>query len=259
MARAAKPSPSSVYVGVAGWSLPADIQTKFPKRGTHLTRYAARFPALEINSSFYRPHRPATYVKWAASVPAGFRFCVKAPKTITHDRRLVGAGALLKSFLAEAAGLGEKLGCLLIQLPPSLTFEPQTATRFFTTLRGQYQGAAVLEARHATWFAPKAQGLLQKHRIGGVAADPAPDPAAAEPSGWPGMVYYRLHGSPRMYYSNYGDADLADLADKLAAQAKTGAEVWCIFDNTAEGAALPNAFRVLRDLKRPDLTRSRRK
>jgi uncharacterized protein YecE (DUF72 family) len=240
-----------VYVGAAGWSLASDIQAKFPKRGTHLTRYAARFPAVEINSSFYKPHQQATYAKWAASVPAAFRFSVKLPKTITHAQRLVGAAGMIDTFLGEVSGLGDKLGCLLVQLPPSLEFEARVAARFFAVLRKRYGGAVVLEARHASWFTANAQQLLIRHCIGGVAADPAPVPAAAAPTGWPGLVYYRLHGSPRMYYSAYEEDRLKAIAGQLASRTNAGAEVWCIFDNTAAGAALPDAFKVLRCLRPP--------
>src|SRR5688572_17535989 len=81
-------SHSRYYIGCAGWSLPKKFADAFPAEGSHLVRYAARLPAVEINSSFYRPHRPTTYEKWAASVPTGFRFSVKVPKWITHERRL---------------------------------------------------------------------------------------------------------------------------------------------------------------------------
>ena len=83
----AKRSASSIRVGCAGWSIPREHADRFPEEGSHLARYAGRFPAVEINSSFYKPHRPATYARWAASVPADFRFSVKVPKLATHERR----------------------------------------------------------------------------------------------------------------------------------------------------------------------------
>ncbi|HEY9423039.1 MAG TPA: DUF72 domain-containing protein, partial [Thermoanaerobaculia bacterium] len=84
--------PPRILVGCAGWSLPRAEQAEFPETGSHLERYASRFGAVEINSSFHRPHRPATYARWSASVPASFRFSVKVPKTITHGLRLRDAG-----------------------------------------------------------------------------------------------------------------------------------------------------------------------
>jgi uncharacterized protein YecE (DUF72 family) len=245
-----KRSNPAVYVGCAGWSLPSAEQSRFPARGTHLARYAARFPAVEINSSFYRRHRPATYAKWAASVPAAFRFSVKIPQTITHERRLDGSDELLRIFIGEVTELGAKLGCLLVQLPPSFVFPARIAKRFFATLRKVHAGAVVLEPRHATWFAASAEHLLKDYRISRVAADPAPVPAAAKPAGWQGIAYYRLHGSPRRYYSSYTVRRLATLSDELASIARPNTSVWCVFDNTAAGAAVPNAFDLMHRLDR---------
>ena len=243
------PIPARVFVGTAGWTLPSAVQPAFPAEGSHLQRYAARFPAVEINSSFYRPHRPATYARWRESVPPGFRFCVKLPKAITHARRLVDAEEALAAFLAEAGGLGPALACLLVQLPPSLAFDAAAADGFFAALRGMTPVAAVCEPRHETWFAAEAGALLERWRIARVAADPARVPAAAEPGGWRGVAYHRLHGSPRTYYSSYDDGYLDALAGRIVEDAAAGREVWCIFDNTAAGAAAQNALDLLARLR----------
>ncbi|HCJ29501.1 MAG TPA: DUF72 domain-containing protein, partial [Pseudomonas sp.] len=230
-----------LYLGTAGWSLPREQWPAFPAEGTHLQRYAGRMPAVEINSSFYRPHRPATYAKWAEGVPAAFRFCVKVPKQITHERRLGDCEELLERFLHECGHLGEKLGCLLVQLPPSLAYDPSSAGAFIDALRARHDGPVVLEPRHRSWL--DAESLLQQAQIARVAADPAPFPGAADPGGWPGLRYYRLHGSPRIYYSSYGDGRLGSLAERLAGQPK-GVANWCIFDNTASGAATADALEL---------------
>ena len=234
-----------LLVGTAGWSLPVAVQPSFPGEGTHLRRYARRFPVAEINSSFYRPHRPATYARWATLVPEGFRFAVKLPKTITHERQLVGAGDLLDAFLAEAGALGDRFGPLLVQLPPRLALDGAAADAFFRELRSRFDGAVALEPRHASWFEPGAEELLVEHRISRVAADPARVPAAGEPGGDPALVYYRLHGSPRTYWSSYDDAYLDALAARMRDGARRASEVWCIFDNTASGAAAANALALL--------------
>jgi uncharacterized protein YecE (DUF72 family) len=200
--------------------------------------------AAEINSSFYRPHQPATYARWAGGVPAGFRFSVKLPKTITHEKRLHGCADLLAGFLAQTAGLDHKLGCLLAQLPPSLAFDETAARTFFRTLRGQHAGQVALEPRHASWFTPTADAALEQFRVGRVLADPVRYPPGRTPGGWPGLVYLRLHGSPHMYYSSYGKETLQALALKLRESVGSGAEVWCIFDNTASGAAVSNALEL---------------
>jgi uncharacterized protein YecE (DUF72 family) len=99
-------SPGIVRVGCAGWSIPKEHADRLPAVGTHLARNAGRFPAVEINSSFYRPHRRTTYARWTNSVPADFLFSVKVPKVPTHERRLVDTGDVLDEFLAEATQLG---------------------------------------------------------------------------------------------------------------------------------------------------------
>lgn len=252
--RERQPSPrgagvSRCLVGCAGWTLPRDLQHAFPADGSHLQRYAARFPAVEINSSFHRPHRPATYARWAASVPPGFRFSAKLPRTITHQLRLVDADAALDTFLAEAGGLGDALACLLVQLPPSLHFDAAAAERFFAALRERTAVAAVCEPRHPTWFSADADGLLARWRVARVAADPARVPEAAEPGGWRELAYYRLHGSPRIYYSSYDAAYLDALAARIESDLRAERTVWCIFDNTAAGAAAGNALDLLARLE----------
>jgi uncharacterized protein YecE (DUF72 family) len=95
-------------VGCAGWAIPSQHAHAFPAQGTHLERYAQRFTGVEVNSSFYRSHRPTTYARWAASVPDPFQFAVKMPREITHTRRLVEVTASLERFLTEVQSLGAK-------------------------------------------------------------------------------------------------------------------------------------------------------
>jgi uncharacterized protein YecE (DUF72 family) len=230
-----------IRIGTAGWAIRKEHAAAFPGAGTHLHRYAQRLNAVEINSSFYRPHRRTTYERWAASVPEDFAFAVKAPRTITHELRLVAAEAALERFLAEVIGLREKLGALLFQLPPSLAFDAPTAATFLKTLRARHAGGIVWEPRHATWFSNEAEALLLEQRIARVAADPATVPAAAEP-GRDAFVYFRLHGSPRIYYSSYAPDEIARYAARLKRAQAAAKPAWCIFDNTALGAATGNAL-----------------
>jgi uncharacterized protein YecE (DUF72 family) len=223
-------------MGTAGWAIRREHQARFPGDGPHLTRYAARLNAVEINSSFYRPHKPATYARWAKETPDGFAFSVKMPRAITHDAKLKDTRAALTRFLEECGALGEKLGCILIQLPPSLAF---AGADFFDRLRTKYDGPAALEPRHKSWFTDKADSLLASHKIARVAADPPIGPFA--PGGWRGFEYWRLHGSPKIYYSNYDDDFLTAVADRA------GRDAWIIFDNTALGHAAENAL-TLRDM-----------
>lgn len=229
------------YLGCAGWSLPRGVQPHFAAEGSHLQRYASRLTAVEINSSFYRPHGRATYERWAASVPPGFRFSVKLPRAITHDCRLADAQVLLEEFLAQASGLGDRLGCLLVQLPPSLQFELPIAQPFFEALRRRHGGMVALEPRHASWYTPAVDAWLAQRQVARVLADPVRHEGGQLPGGWPDRIYLRLHGSPRMYYSSYAPGLLQALARRIAQALREGREVWCIFDNTAGSAAAHNA------------------
>lgn len=236
-------------VGTAGWSIPRAAAERCPGEGTHLERYARVFAGAEINSSFYRSHTDKTFAKWAAATPPGFRFSVKMPRIITHEQGLRRGREPLRQFLDETAGLGEKRGPLLVQLPPSHAFDLRVATRFFELVRGLYDGPVVCEPRHPTWFEPRAHRLLVDVRVARVAADPARVPDAALPGGWDGLAYYRLHGSPRIYWSRYDDAAIARLAVDLR-QRELNGDAWCVFDNTASGAALENAFELEQALDR---------
>lgn len=178
---------ASAMVGTAAWSIPAQHAHGFPAGGSHLERYSRRFPAVEINSSFYRPHRPSTYQRWASTVPAHFRFAVKLPKEITHLRRLADVDGPLERFLAEAGALGEKLGPLLVQLPPGFAVDARRVAAFLERLRSRAQGDVVCEPRHRSWFTAEAERLLSGFRVARAAADPALVPAAAEPAGGQGL------------------------------------------------------------------------
>jgi uncharacterized protein YecE (DUF72 family) len=231
-----------IRIGTAGWAIRREHHSHYDPGPNHLARYATRFSAVEINSSFYRPHRRTTYERWAASVPAHFRFAVKAPKTITHEKRFADCASLLETFLDEVAGLGGKLGPLLFQLPPKFAFDARGAEAFFACLRARFEGEVVCEPRHASWFGREAETLFAKMGIARVAANPATVLQAAMPGGWSDLVYYRLHGSPRMYYSAYESDYLA----KLAKDARRHENAWIIFDNTARGAAVENGLEMMR-------------
>jgi uncharacterized protein YecE (DUF72 family) len=236
-------------IGTAGWNVPSLYLDQVPPGGSHLERYARRLNAVEINSSFYRPHRRTTYHRWAQSVPDDFRFAVKLPKAITHEAGLAGCHALLDRFMAEVLGLGDKLGALLAQLPPKSVLNKRIANRFFRDLRARIDTDIVLEPRHASWFAPGVDDWLAQRRIVRVAADPARVAGAGEPGGWNKLVYCRWHGSPRIYYSDYGAAALAALKRRIEVNREHARSAWCIFDNTASGAALGNALELARSLQ----------
>lgn len=241
--------PSKTHIGTAGWSIPRAQQSRFPAGESHLARYANVLPAVEVNSTFYRTHRASTFERWAANVPRAFRFSVKIPRTITHDQRLANSSALLKAFLADLTPLGTRLGCLLVQLPPSLAFNARVARAFFTVLRKRFDRGVALEPRHASWIGGRADRLLDEFEIARVAADPPRAEGDGEPGGWRGLAYFRLHGSPRIYYSSYEDEVLDALAVKLLDLRRLRIPTWCLFDNTAHGAATGNALSLIERLE----------
>ena len=232
-------------IGTAGWTIPKDQAACAPGPGSHLERYARVFACCEINSSFHRPHRAATWQRWAEAVPPGFRFAVKLPKAITHTARLTVSPDALAPFFAEIDGLGDHLGPLLVQLPPSLRFDDCPAAEFFEMLRSYTKGQVALEPRHASWFSPDVSDLLEQHQVSRVIADPPrhSNSGLKEPlvlGGFQGLAYFRLHGSPRTYYSTY-ERPFLDEVLKRVEELPRQTEVWVIFDNTALGGAFQNA------------------
>lgn len=226
------------FVATAAWSIPKTVASRFPETGSGLERYAAVFNGVEINSTFYRHHQKKTYERWANAVPAHFRFAVKIPREITHEARLRNIGPLFDVFVDEVSALESKLGPLLCQLPPNFKFDAGEADTAFSAMRSVFSGPLVIEPRHKSWASPPARALLEEYAIDRVLADPA--------FVWPlsdfreAPRYVRLHGTPKIYYSRYSEPEICGIADRL------GAESWCVFDNTASGAAIENAL-TMRD------------
>jgi uncharacterized protein YecE (DUF72 family) len=231
-----------LIVGTAGWAVPRQDAERFPAEGTSLQRYATAFGGVEINSSFHGPHRQATWARWSDSVPSDFKFAVKIPKTISHQHKLIDCDAVVTDFIGQVAALGEKLAILLLQLPPKLEFDPDAAADFLQLLTSSTSAAIVCEPRHPSWFEAGADALLERFRVARVAADPALSGAAAEPGGWRGLSYWRLHGSPHMYRSSYDPDRLASYARRIREEQAAGRAAWCMFDNTAASAATGDAL-----------------
>lgn len=232
-------------IGLAGWSEAASRYAKLlpktvPDGASGLERYATAFDFVEINSSFYRQVKSATYENWARDVPDDFCFSVKMHRLVTHYTRLKNT-EILKDFFGSVSGLGQKLAAILVQLPPTLSFDQEIVAPFFEALRRDYQGCAVCEPRHASWSNDEARNLLAAHDIGPVLTEiPADgeDPLRGAAQTIP--LYVRLHGTPRKYYSSYSSEDLRRLADFLAGHEKRRRYV--VFDNTAGPAGVRNAL-----------------
>jgi uncharacterized protein YecE (DUF72 family) len=231
-----------IRIGTAGWQLSREHRQHAEGEGTHLERYARIFDCVEIDSSFYREHQAKTYARWATSVGREFRFAVKLPKTITHEARLVDCAAPIAGFLAGVHSLGDRLGPLIVQLPPSLSFDDAVVSAFFAELRRQHRGHIACEPRHASWFDGAADRALAAQKIARIGADPALHPGAGLPDGWSGLVYMRLHGSPETYRSKYGAEMIAAVHETVGARCGEAEEAWVIFDNTMLGHAFFDAL-----------------
>jgi uncharacterized protein YecE (DUF72 family) len=232
----------SLRIGTAGWALPKAQRASPSGSQSVLEHYAVLFDAVEINSSFYRPHRRSTYERWRESVPESFRFSVKLPRLITHELGLADCQGETISFMLSVRGLEQKLAVLLVQLPPSGIFDESVASAFFDVLRQETSAHLVCEARNPSWFGNEATALFEAYGITRVVADPVPTGCEFAAHTASRFAYFRLHGSPRMYYSPYSVEHLKG----VAAVAGAAAETWCIFDNTAAGAAWSDAATLQR-------------
>jgi uncharacterized protein YecE (DUF72 family) len=223
-------------IGTAGWNIPFNTRDEFPPGNSLLEQYSQIFNAVEINTSFYKSHKKTTYERWAAATPFDFKFAVKMPKQITHNKSLADIEVYLDEFIKEVGGLRTKLGPLLIQLPPSLSLEPKIAHNFFILLRNRFNGIVVLEPRHISWAELEAITILQEYNIERVIADPVKVPIQSNTK--QPFSYYRLHGSPEIYSSSYD----AKFLDQLAKELNDSS--WVIFDNTRLGAGAQNALEL---------------
>jgi len=224
-------------VATAGWSISNNVADRFVKEGSGLARYSSVFSGVEINSTFHRRHKPATFGRWAEAVPNDFLFAVKMPKELTHVRAMEDISQPFGTFLEDISPLGEKRGPLLCQLPPSLAFDADTFKTAFKAMRDLDTGPIVIEVRHKSWTFPEALDLLKTYNAERVLADPAkvwpPHDFGSPPR------YMRLHGKPKIYYSSYTDDAIKSFQNLLAP------ETWCVFDNTASGSAIDNALTML--------------
>ena len=232
-----------IYIGTAGWSIPKAAATRCPGAGSHLERYARTFQGTEINSSFYRPHTASTYAKWAASTNSEFRFAVKYRERSPTSRSCAGrALPCCASSRRRAASefAGAHYSCSFHRRLPSTRESPHDSSLCFGR---STDGPVVCEPRHPTWFSSAGHAVLCRYEVARVAADPPPMGATTSPGGWDGIAYFRLHGSPRMYWSRYDPSCLTRLCAILR-RTSASADVWCVFDNTASGAALDNAWEL---------------
>jgi uncharacterized protein YecE (DUF72 family) len=259
---------SLLMAGTSGLVLPVPNKQAFPeafRSGSRLAYYSTLFNSIEINSTFYKLHLPATFSRWAEEVQPDFRFTVKLWRGITHVPGLRFMPVDVHRCLYAAHHLGEKKGCLLIQLPPGLT---ATAAGKLEQLLDKVCAAdparswrLAVEFRHRSWYTPEVEALLHRYQAARVLHDmPAasitelpdasahsfPENPSVDPSSPPhpqSFVYLRFHGPAGDYKGGYPDAALRAWAEKAVDWLSTGKEVYVYFNNTI-GDALADLTRL---------------
>lgn len=243
-----------VWIGTSGWSYPHWGGGRFYPVGLPARRwlefYAARFPAVEINNSFYGLPSVKSLRHWNESTPEDFRFAAKASRFFTHRKKLADPEIHLVRFLERIAALGSKLSALLFQLPPAWNFDAARLDALGRFLSHQCLVPGVrsaIEFRNPSWFAADSLKILKHHGIALVHSDhgglsPPRIPTAD-------FHYLRRHGPKPGLGFSYGERTLETDARWIEKQSAAGQPVFCFFNNDAEGAAIRDAARLMRMLR----------
>lgn len=240
----ARPNPGpEPRLGTSGWHYASWSGPFYPPelkgRGL-LAFYAGRFSATEINNSFYRLPSEAAVANWREATPEVFVFAWKAPRIVTHYKRLRNVEADLPFIFARMDGLGDKFGPVLFQLPPRFAADRERLAAFLALLPRQRRHT--FEFRHPSWFEAPILNLLRDHDvalcIGDHAAAPAPWEVTAS------LVYVRGHGPTGRYFGNYSDDTLRLWGERIAGWRARGLAVHCYFDNDVKSAAPADAQKL---------------
>ncbi|MCD6528484.1 DUF72 domain-containing protein [bacterium] len=245
-------SKGKIFIGTSGWIYSHWEGIFYPKHlpsKDKLKYFSQYFKSTEINYSFYHLPRPVTYQNWYNQTPEDFIFAVKASRFITHIKRLKGVKNAWKTFLENALGLKEKLGPILFQFPPSFKNTPENLNRLENFLRyiNSWSKKPTItgflrfsfEFRHKSWCQENTYDLLKKYNAAWVIADSPRYPKAEVITS--DFVYIRMHGSKVMFSSNYTKKELEDLTQKIKKWRKKKLDVYCYFNNDAQGYAVKNA------------------
>ncbi len=240
--------PGGVRVGTSGWSYPGwrgrFYPTGLPARGW-LPYYAERFDTVEVNMTFYRLPKPDDLKRWADLVPPGFLFTLKANRQITHVKRLRDPGHDVAFFCRLAGSLGDKLGCILYQVPPALGRDDALLRDFLAVLPAGCRN--VIEFRDPSWYAAEVYGLL---RSAGAAfcivssAKVPPEAVVTSPT-----AYFRFHGLTGGYRHDYSEEELRHWAGVI--REAGAAETFAYFNNDYQAHAPANARRLREILEEP--------
>jgi uncharacterized protein YecE (DUF72 family) len=231
---------SAIRIGCSGWNYRHWRSAFYPEKlpvKRWFDFYAETFDTVEINNSFYRLPRAETFDAWRQQAPNGFRYAVKANRFLTQAKKLKDCEEPVARMMEPVRHLGETLGPILYQLPPSLGFNLERLESFLRLLPPDL--THVFEFRHAGWYVDQTAELLDRYGAGFVAHD---FPGLTSPRWATGKaVYVRFHGASGKYWGRYSDEQLLDWADWLASHAPAGRPAWAYFNNDADVAAVHDA------------------
>jgi uncharacterized protein YecE (DUF72 family) len=237
-----------IHIGTSGWSYKHWKGIFYPpkvKAADWLSFYAETFKTTEINGSFYRLPSEETVIKWTQQVQDDFIFCPKMSRFLTHMKKLNDPEEPLERFFTVFEPMKNKMGPVLIQLPPFLKFNYDKAEHFYSLLKGKYKYYEfVMEVRHDTWLQEESLTLMTKYDIGFVISQsgtnfPYSEMVTAK------NIYVRFHGPKELYASSYSDEMLKDFAKKFHHWTKEGHIIWVYFNNDIHGYALEDAKRLI--------------
>jgi uncharacterized protein YecE (DUF72 family) len=230
----------TVRIGCSGWIYRHWRELFYPKgmaQHRWFAHYAETFSTVELNTSFYHLPKAETFAKWRDQAPAGFRYAVKAPRFITHMKKLINCSEPVEEFLRRARGLGETIGPILYQLPPRWSVNLDRLCEFAALLPRDL--VHVFEFREKSWFAEEALSFLNSIGLSFCAHDM---PGLATPRRAAGPIaYVRFHGAGGKYRGRYPDEALLGWTDWIVEQARSGRDVWCYFNNDIGGDAIHDA------------------
>lgn len=238
---------ADLHIGTSGWSYKHWVEIFYPKDikpDKYLEYYLTRFDCVELNSSFYNLPRETTVTGWMNRTPETFRFCPKLSRLITHQMQLKNIELALHKFFDVFEGMKNRLGPVLIQLPPGLSYDKPLICNFLNLLKEHYnQYRFAVEVRNKSWINDSFFGLLSQFGISFVIADsgnryPYFETVTTD------FLYMRFHGREQLYASDYSENDLKSYAEKITVWLNEGKEVWVFFNNDYYCYAVKNADRL---------------
>jgi uncharacterized protein YecE (DUF72 family) len=235
----------AIYIGTSGWSYnhwqgvlyPHDIPLR-----DRLAYYVAHFGTVEVNNTFYRWPPNRNFISWRQRVPEGFRMTIKASRALTHSKRLYAPEIWLNRMADSLAFLGDKMGILLVQLPPGLSYDYARLEYFLKQISAGLKVA--IEFRHDSWHCEQIFSLLEQHGVAYCVMSGAHLPCVLRVTA--PFVYARLHGpdTNHLYGGSYSENELCWWADRIREWQDGDKDVWVYFNNDGDGNAVRNAQRL---------------